>query len=66
MIEDKFNAQMESLGGLSEETPGWLAHETSPVLATPALAFAGGAALVTGAYAVGKVVGAAQPAGLPR
>ncbi|MFE4368043.1 hypothetical protein ACFRMN_07320 [Streptomyces sp. NPDC056835] len=57
MIEDKFNAQMESLGGLSEETPGWLAHETSPVLATPALAFAGGAALVTGAYAVGKVVG---------
>ncbi|MFD5034500.1 hypothetical protein ACFVWX_28475 [Streptomyces sp. NPDC058220] len=57
MLEEKFNAQLEGLGGLSEENTGSIVDDASPVLATPAFAFVGGAALVTGAYAAGRAVG---------
>ncbi|MER6306568.1 MULTISPECIES: hypothetical protein [unclassified Streptomyces] len=57
MLDDTFASRLEGLGGLSEENAGRIEGLASPVLATPALAFIGGAAVVTGAYAAGQAVG---------
>ncbi|MDL5206012.1 hypothetical protein [Streptomyces sp. ALI-76-A] len=57
MLDEEFARQLESLGVLSEENSGHIEQGASPVLATPALAFAGGAALVGGAYALGNAIG---------
>ncbi|MET9760091.1 hypothetical protein ABZ016_13710 [Streptomyces sp. NPDC006372] len=57
MLGEEFVRQLEGLGELSEENAGSIEQGMSPVLATPALAFTAGAALVTGAYAVGKTAG---------
>ena len=59
MLEEKINLQFEQFGELTETHPGEIAEEATPVLATPAaaLAFTGGAAVVTGAYALGKAIG---------
>ncbi|MFI9581315.1 hypothetical protein ACIHCQ_05610 [Streptomyces sp. NPDC052236] len=55
MLEEKINSLAEQ-GPLTKEETGHVAQEASPVLATPS-AFLGGAALVTGAFALGKAVG---------
>lgn len=59
MLEDKLNLQSEEFGQLHESAPGQIGESAAPVLATPAAAaaFAGGAALVTGAYTAGKAAG---------
>lgn len=56
MLEEQINS-IEGFGTLDKDEAGHFVEGTGPVLATPALAFAGGAALVTGAYAVGRAVG---------
>lgn len=59
MLNSEIIDQLNEVGSLHEEHEGMVGESISPVLATPATvgAFAGGAAVVTGAYGAGHAAG---------